>query len=155
MAFSFAVSCHSDCVSRCGLDPVEVDLKRFKKQRRQINPHRRALMARVKEFEDKVFVNQRAALDLLRADLTDRAASFAKKFAGMEIETQTVGKVYRRELKGYEKLAEAYSILQTAFETNDAALIRKGLRLRKEGLRAIKGAAMARNKLERKYWKRR
>lgn len=149
-----SVSCHTDCVSRCGLDPVEVDLKRFKAQRRELRGERRALMQRVDEFEDKVFVNQRAALDLLRADLTERSARFVRAFAGVEIETETVGKVYRKELTGYEKLASAYSTLQTAFETNDASMIRKGLKLREEGLRLIKGANAQRNKLERKYWRR-
>jgi hypothetical protein len=153
MLLSTAASCRSDCVSRCGLDPVEEDLKRFKAQRRELHAQRGKLMQRVREFEDKVFVNQRAALDLLRTDLTQRAARFVRKFAGVEIETRTVGRVYKKELNGYEKLARAYSVLQTAFETNDAELIRKGLHLRKEGLLMLEGAEEARDRLERKYWR--
>lgn len=145
--------CQSDCVRRCGLDPVEVDLKRYKKQRAELSQETNELMSRVDEFEDKVFVNQRAALDLLRADLTERTSVFARKFAGIRVETDVVREVYEKELEGYKNLAKAYRVLQNAFETNDASSIRKGLKLREKGLRLVRGAEMELNKLERKYWR--
>ncbi len=153
MALFCMAQCQSDCVRRCGLDPVEVDLKRYKKQREELSQETSELMARVDEFEDKVFVNQRAALDLLRADLTERASLFARKFAGISVETDVVREVYEKELEGYKNLAKAYRVLQNAFETNDASSIREGLELREKGLRLVKGSEIELNKLERKYWR--
>ncbi len=149
--FFFSAHCRSDCVTRCGLDPIEVDLNRFKKQKAEIAQDTRDLMARVEEFEDKVFVNQRAALDLLRVDLVSRSSEYVRKLAGMEIKTDVVKDIFEKELKGYEKLALAYRILENAFENNDAAMIRKGLALREKGLHLVKGAETELNELERKY----
>lgn len=151
--FAFSAHCRSDCVRRCGLDPIEVDLNRFKTQKAGISEETKMLKARVDEFEDKVFVNQRAALDLLRVDLVSRSAEYVRKFARMEIKTDVVKEIYEKELNGYKKLAEAYRILQNAFETNDSSLIRKGLSLREKGLHLVRGAEIDLNKLERKYWR--
>ena len=149
----FSPGCQADCVRRCQLDPVEQDLNRWKSQRAALAEQRRELMQRVREFDDKVFVNQKAALDLLRADLAKRCADFVKRLRAVKVGTAAVHRAHRLELDGFAKLAESYSILQSAFETENASGIRRGLKTRQRALRLIRGAEVARQKLERKYWR--
>lgn len=129
-------------------------MKRLKSQRAALAKQRRELMERVREFEDKVFVNQKAAYDLLRADLARRCTDFAERLKAVKVRTAPVRRAHRLELNGFAKLAQSYSILQTAFETENASGIRRGLRTRQRALRLIRGAEVARQKLERKYWRR-
>ena len=150
----FVSGCQADCVRRCHLDPVEQDLNRWKSQRAKLGPERTKLISRVKEFEDKVFVNQKAALDLLKADLTHRCTRFALKLSEIKVKTRTVGRVHKKELKGFRRLAESYRILQTAFEVEDAKGIRRGLSIRQQALRLIRGAEQGKKKLERQYFRR-
>ena len=154
MVAAWMTGCQADCVQRCQLDPVEQDLKRWKAQRASLAKHRRKLMERVREFEGKVFVNQKAALDLLKDDLTSRCEKFVGRLKAVRVKTTTVGRVHRRELKGFSRLAESYRILQQAFEGENPSGIKKGLAIRREALRLIRGAELAGQKLERKYIRR-
>jgi len=151
---SLVPACSRGCVRSCDLDPVESDLRHFLKQREDMADQRRGLLARMKEFDDKVFVNQEAAADLLRADLVARADAFAKRYGHMTVKSRSVKRVYRKELAGYRTLARAYHILLDGLSTRNSAKIRKGLRLKDQGTRQMKGAALALQKLERKFRKR-
>ena len=119
MVLSWITGCQADCVQRCHLDPVEQDLKRWKEQRAALAKDRRRLMERVREFEGKVFVNQKAALDLLKDDLTSRCEKFVGRLKAVRVKTTTVGRVHRRELRGFSRLTDSYRILQKAFEGED------------------------------------
>ena len=149
-----APACSRGCVRSCDLDPVESDLRHFLSQRNDLADKRRALSARMKEFDDKVFVNQEAAADLLRTDLVARTDAFAKRYRQVSVKSRSVTRVYRRELAGYQTLARAYHILLDGLSSRNPAKIRKGLRLKDQGARQIKGAVLALQKLERKFRKR-
>lgn len=148
------VGCGVDCARKCHLDPVERDVDRWKSQLSALATQRRELMQRVREFEDKVFVNQKAALDLLKADLAERCSKFVRRLAAVEVETVPVRRVHKREVEGFRNLARSYAILQSAFENENAHGIRRGLQIRRDALVKIRGAELARLKLERKYTRR-
>lgn len=143
--------CFGRCVQRCQLDPVEQDLNRFKEERAKLSKEHRKLSARIKEFEDKVFVNQPATLDLLKADLTRRCRQFVARLSAIKVKTKTVGKILRTEVQGYQELARAYAMLQDAFEREDNSKIREGLKMRQKAMQLIEKARSHRLELRRKY----
>ena len=152
-AFGSWSGCRS-CVHRFELDPVEADVRRLEEQRARLAPERRELAERIQEFRDKVYVNQHAALDLLKLDLTERTRRFVARLRKIRVRTRPVRRVWRRELEAYEELAEAFSILQQAFQDEDNDRIRRGLALYERGLKDLESSRLALQRLRRKFSRR-
>ena len=142
-----------DCVRRFELDPVVSDLKTFEKQRAALAKQRKMLMDRIAEFQDKVYVNQKAAADLLRLDLLARTRRYLAAYRKIKVRTRSVRRVYHKELGALETLEKAYSTLLPALDKHDSPGIRRGLKLDEQAIRQLKAADLALQRLHRKFEK--
>ncbi len=142
-----------DCVRRFELDPVIADLHRFDKQRAALSSQRKILMDRISEFQDKIYVNQKAAADLLRLDLLARTRRYLKAYRKIRVRTRPVRRIYRKELDAIETLEKAYRILLPALDSRDSDQIRVGLRLNDLARRELRAAKLAYQKFHRKFEK--
>ncbi len=143
-----------DCVRRFELDPVAVDLRQFEKQRGALAHERKMLMERIAEFQDKVYVNQQAAADLLRLDLLERTRRYLHAYRKIQVHSKPVRRIYVRELQAIKTLETAYRTLLPALDKQDAPGIRKGLKLDEQAIRRLRAAKLALQRLHRKFEKR-
>ncbi len=145
--------CAGSCtrLARCEMDKVRADVLDYEVQTRPLAAEERRLRGRVAEFEGKVFTNQKAGVDLLRALLARATDDFARKLARVKVRSRLLRPHHRAKVAAYRELARAYRQLMDAYPRADFDAIRQGHRLRERAMRHLEAANLKLSRLIRKY----
>ena len=149
--------CAASCakLARCQMDKVRADVLHYEEQLKPLKKQERKLRERIDEFEGKIFTNQKAGVDLLKAELVRSTHDFAAKLAAVKVRSHLLRPHHRRKVIAYKRLAQAYEQLMAAYPRADFDAIRKGLKLRDRAMRERAAADLKLARLIRKYKRRR
>lgn len=142
-------------LARCELDKVRADVLDYERQMKPLAKQEKKLKERITEFEGKVFTNQKAGVDLLRAVLVRATLDFARKLATVKVRSHLLRAPHRQKVAAYQELALAYVQLMEAYPKADFAAIRAGLKKRAEAMRKLDAVDLKIARLIRKYKQRR
>ena len=142
-------------LARCEMDKVRADVLDYEKQTKPLRAEERKLKQRIDELEGKIFTNQKAGVDLLRAVLVRATTDFADKLSKIPIRSRLIRPHHDRKVRAYIKLAAAYQKLMHAYPAADFDAIRAGLAERERAMRELAAAELKLRRLLRKYKARR
>ncbi len=142
-------------LARCELDKVRADVLDYETQNKPLASQERELRKRIVEFEGKIFTNQKAGVDLLKAVLVRATLDYARKLATVQVRSHLILPLHRKKVVAYKELAVAYEQLMRAYPAQDFAAIREGLKKRELAMRKREAAELALNRMIRKYKHRR
>lgn len=110
-----------------------------------------SLRRRMQEFDDKIFTNQKAGVDLLRAVLAKQAREFLDGLMKVPVRSHLLRPHHQRKVAAYARLVAAYETLMRAYPKEDFDAVREGLRQREEALRELDAADLRIRRLLQKY----
>jgi hypothetical protein len=138
-------------LTQCEIDRVRAEIKDYDRQMAELRPEEKALRRRIEEFDGKIFTNQKAGVDLLRAVLVQKTRDFAKRLAEVRVKSKLLKPLHRRKVAAYDQLAKAYQLLLEAYPREDFEAIKKGLKQRERAMRALAKANLALARMIRQY----
>ena len=142
-------------IASCEMDRIRADVLRYEQQMKPLRDEERRLGRRIQEFEGKIFTNQKAGVDLLRAVLTPATDDYANKLAALKVHSRLIRPHHLRKVAAYQRLAAAYKKLQAAYPKADFEAIRQGLALRQEAMHELAEVELRLARLIRKYKRKR
>ena len=142
-------------LARCEMDKVRSDVLDYEAQMKPLSAQERQLRQRIAEFEGKIFTNQKAGVDLLKAVLVRATRDFSQKLATVHVRSRLLRPHHRKKVAAYGELAVAYEQLMKAYPRADFAAIRAGLKERELAMRKLEAAELRLNRMIRKYKRRR
>jgi len=138
-------------LSRCELDEVRANVLDYERRVAVHAAEERALRSRIAEFDRKIFTNEKAGVDLLKAELARATAAHARRLAAVQVRSHLLRPAHRQKVRALEELAAAYEQLLRAYPAADFAAIRSGLAAREQAMREMEAADLALVRLTRKY----
>jgi hypothetical protein len=138
-------------LARCELDQVRADVLDYERRVAVHAAEERALRARIAEFDRKIFTNEKAGVDLLRAELALATGAHARRLGAVKVRSHLLRKAHRQKVQALASLARAYDELLRAYPAADFAAIRAGLATRDQAMREMEAADLALTRLVRKY----
>lgn len=152
-----ACLCAASCakLARCQMDKVRADVLHYEEQCGPLAKQERELSGRIDELEGKIFTNQKAGVDLLKAVLVRATHAYADKLAAIQVRSDLLRPLHRKKVIAYKRLAQAYEQLMAAYPRADFDAIRRGLKLRERAMRDRAAAELQLARLIRKYKRRR
>ena len=138
-------------LARCEMDKVRAEVLDYDEQVRELRPLQRRWKRHIEEFEGKIFTNQKAGVDLLRAVLVKETWEMHRQLKAVKVRSRLLRKPHDRRVAAVQSLARAYEGLMKAYPKEDFAAIRKGLKAREEAMRRLARAELAIKRLIQKY----
>jgi hypothetical protein len=148
-----AASCSR--LARCEMDKVRAEVLDYQERMQRLRKKRRRLDKHIAEFEDKVFTNQKAGVDLLRAVLVEEVRDYLAALRRVRVKSHLLRPHHREKIKALQSLAAAYETLMRAYPAEDFDAIRQGLAQRKRAQRRLARAELEIRRLVQKYRERR
>jgi predicted lipid-binding transport protein (Tim44 family) len=148
-------ACSCTKLARCEMDKVRADVLDYETQTKPLQKEERQLRQRIDEFEGKVFTNQKAGVDLLKAVLVRATLDYTRKLVAVRVRSHLIRPHHQRKVHAYQQLALAYEQLMRAYPQADFAAIRAGLKIREQAMRKLEAVQLKLARLIRKYKRRR
>ena len=143
--------CGCASVRSCQIDKVRDDVLDYRDRCKSLEKEEQELKKRIAEFDGKIFTNQKAGVDLLKALLVQATERYAKRFAAISVRSRLIKPHHQKKARALKDLARAYRLLMKAYPREDFPGIRAGLALRKRAMRQLAQAELQINRLIRKY----
>lgn len=138
-------------LARCELDKVRASVLDYDAQMEPLRAEEAALRLRMTELDDKIFTNQKAGVDLLRAVLTDKVRRFLARLMGVRVRSHLLTPHHDRKVAAYARLLAAYEILLKAYPAEDFDAVRAGLQQKEQATHELEAAEQQIRRLLVKY----
>jgi len=138
-------------LARCEPDKVRAEVLDYDTQMEPLRKPEASLRRRMAEFDDKIFTNQKAGVDLLRAVLVAQARAFLDRLMKVPVRSHLLRPHHQRKIAAYARLVAAYETLMGAYPKEDFKAVRRGLKQREEALRELDAADLRLRRLLQKY----
>ncbi len=153
MVASVGFSCSR--LARCEMDKVRARVLDYAEQRHALRAQERRLKRHIAEFDGKIFTNQKAGVDLLRAVLVKEVHAFLAALRKIRVRSKLLRPHHQALITALSHLAKAYELLMRAYPQEDFDAIRRGLAQRKKAMREMERAELQIRRLIQKYRTRR
>jgi hypothetical protein len=138
-------------VRSCQIDKVRNDVLDYRDRCKALAKEEGELKRRIAEFDGKIFTNQKAGVDLLKALLVEATEHYAERFSAITVRSRLIRPHHRQKARALRDLARAYRQLMKAYPREDFPGIRAGLRRREQAMRELAQAELRIHRLIRKY----
>jgi hypothetical protein len=138
-------------LARCELDKVRSEVLDYDVQMAPLRTQEAELRRRMVEFDDKIFTNQKAGVDLLRAVLVAQAREFLTRLMAVPVRSHLLRPHHQRKIAAYARVVAAYETLMKAYPREDFDAVRQGLTQREVALRELEAADLRLRRLLQKY----
>lgn len=138
-------------LARCELDKVRAAVLDYDAQMTPLRDDEARLRRRMDELDDKIFTNQKAGVDLLRAVLVEAARRFVGRLMGVRVRSHLILPHHERKVAAYARLVSAYEALVKAYTAQDFDAVRAGLEEKERATHELEAADLQIRRLLVKY----
>jgi hypothetical protein len=142
-------------IHSCEFDKVRAEVLDYEHQMSRLVKEERALKRRMVEFHNKVYTNQKAGVDLLKAVLVRATKHYAQRFAALPVRSRLLKPYHRKKARALKTLAQVYAKLVVAYPKADIPTIRTEEARLEKAMRAMAAAELRLTRLIRRYKSRR
>lgn len=142
-------------LARCEMDKVRAEVLAYDRQIRDMAPLERRWKRHVAEFDGKIFTNQKAGVDLLRAVLVAETREILAALEAVRVRSRLIRPLHAARVRAVRRLLGAYERLMRAYPAEDFKAIRAGLADRESAWRSLQRAELEISHLVQKYRSRR
>lgn len=138
-------------LAACEIDKVRAEVLDYKEQMAPLEKEEADLRRRMVEFDDKIYTNEKAGVDLLRALLVEKTRAFVKSLMAVQVKSRLLEPHHRQKIAAYGVLLSAYETLMHGYPKGDFDAVRKALEEREKAVHSLDAADLALRRLMQKY----
>jgi hypothetical protein len=133
------------------MDKVRAEVLDYDARTSKVRADEARLRERMAELDDKIYTNQKAGVDLLRAVLVEDVRRFLARLVEVRVRSRLLQPHHDKKVSAYGRLLEAYETLLKAYPAEDFDAVRAGLEQKAKAAQELEAADQQIRRLLVKY----